>query len=176
MSSIEKLYNDVGDIVQEIKATKLCTKCHERKPYDQFYKSARKNGLTYACRQCHRAAIKINKKTPGTYAYFYKRFEQLRRHAFKRGLTFDLTVVDYRAMKEQERCYYCNGITNVMSIDRVDNNIGYTKDNTKGACFQCNKVKSNLAFSIEEMRIIGSAIAMYHKRINLKYEQQKTAQ
>ena len=65
-------------------------------------------------------------------------------------------------------CYYC-GISNLflkfycevlsigtpyMTIDRKDNNGGYTRDNIVGACFLCNKIKGSF-FTAEEMKKIG---------------------
>jgi len=42
-----------------------------------------------------------------------------------------------------------------MSIDRKDNNKGYTSDNVTSACFLCNKIKGSF-FSYEEMKEIGA--------------------
>jgi hypothetical protein len=63
-------------------------------------------------------------------------------NAAKRGIDFDLSFTDMKKLLKQKKCFYTgvdlvfgedeNGNTqpNQWTLDRVDNNIGYTKQNT----------------------------------------------
>ena len=55
------------------------------------------------------------------------------------------------------KCTYCGIEEVVMTIDRMDNTIGYTDSNCCIACMFCNGWKSD-QFSAEEMKIIGRAV------------------
>ena len=44
-------------------------------------------------------------------------------------------------------CFYCNNINNTLGIDRIDNNIGYTKENAVSCCGICNRMKMNSTFN-----------------------------
>lgn len=46
----------------------------------------------------------------------------------------------------KEPCFYCGGINNTLGIDRVDNNIGYTKENSVSCCGICNRMKVDSTF------------------------------
>jgi len=35
------------------------------------------------------------------------------------------------------------------SLDRIDNSVGYTKENSKPCCFMCNRIKSD--FNLDEL-------------------------
>lgn len=57
-------------------------------------------------------------------------------------------------------CIYCNGYFkdvnrqgNIMSIDRMDNSIGYTIDNMTHACCMCNTIKNSF-FTFDQMKIL----------------------
>ena len=43
-------------------------------------------------------------------------------------------------------CFYCGNINNTLGIDRVDNNIGYTKENAVSCCGICNIMKMSSTF------------------------------
>jgi len=145
---------------------KKCTSCLEMRPPELYYKSKRVDGKTYVCKLCHRKAVRSYRKVPESYAWYYRRIEKMRSHARTRGLDFTLTVDEYRAIKKQTNCSYCGAATDVITLDRVDNNIGYVKENMVGCCWICNKIKSNLPFTLSEMKLIGQAVAECSKRIN----------
>jgi hypothetical protein len=97
-----------------------------------------------------------------------KLFNSLKNNAKSRNLIFEL---DYDTFVEitKQNCYLCGDEPNdkhygytrrrysknndnwvvCNSIDRLDNTIGYTKDNSKPCCFMCNRIKSD--FSIEDL-------------------------
>ena len=107
-----------------------------------------------------------------------KKFNSLRTRAKKRKLPVSISFEEY-CYHKLGNCYYC-GISNMflkfyceimkigtpyMTIDRKNNNLGYTPDNIVGACFLCNKTKGSF-FTAEEMKKIGELfIAPKFKKI-----------
>jgi hypothetical protein len=89
------------------------------------------------------------------------------RSARKRGIDFSLTVDEFWKIKSAEQCHYCKEPTDDITIDRVDNDKGYHADNIVGACYLCNKTKSALPFSLEEMLEIGTAIRKMKQRTGM---------
>lgn len=148
---------------------KQCTSCKEMRPQKLFYKSKRRGGMSYTCRTCHRKIVRGYRNVPDSYNYFYRRLEKMRTKARKRGLQFDLTVDDYKSLKESERCYYCEAEVDIMTIDRKDNAIGYTMSNVVPSCWYCNRLKGD-TFDEYEMKIIGKAIRHKHERDKKKNE------
>jgi hypothetical protein len=137
-----------------------CSKCHEIKERTEFFKhSQRSDGLHSWCKSCCKKGNKesLRKK----YSNFEGRITTFLRtckaSAEKRGQEFSLTRNDLIEMWETQEgiCAY-TGIemttqpaTSVsVSVERVNNNIGYTKDNTILVCNAVNRMKSN--FSGEE--------------------------
>ena len=55
-----------------------------------------------------------------------------------KGRCFYLTIKDFAAL-EVMSCYYCGGIPS--GYDRVDNSIGYRRDNIVPCCGTCNMMK-----------------------------------
>lgn len=60
--------------------------------------------------------------------------------ARNRNLVFELDL-DYFKNNWNKECVYCGDTINGIGIDRIDNDIGYTKDNTVMCCEMCNKMK-----------------------------------
>ncbi len=81
-----------------------------------------------------------------------------RNSAKKRGHLFSITKSEF-SLLVVSNCYYCGQKptprtfqlshrkvkSNLNGIDRVDNNLGYTAENTKSCCFQCNQAKSTFS-------------------------------
>ena len=64
-----------------------------------------------------------------------------------KGISFELTKDQFEAAVDQP-CYVCNrrsGEGHKNGLDRVDNNMGYTVDNVRAACGDCNYMKGNLS-------------------------------
>ena len=80
-----------------------------------------------------------------------------KRALYKLCVIFDLTKEQFKYLTKQN-CYYCgkepdqirknndysHGIYVYNGIDRLDNNRGYTTDNTVSCCGLCNKMKLTL--------------------------------
>lgn len=74
-----------------------------------------------------------------------------RSRAEKKELEFAITNDNYKSIILQD-CYLCgkkSTETNINGIDRVDNTIGYTIENCKACCKECNHMKNN--FGLEEL-------------------------
>jgi hypothetical protein len=75
-----------------------------------------------------------------------------RKSARLRGLEFTLTLEDVTSILSQPCSYgtWMHGINTVLGIDRKDNALGYTKDNSIPCCARHNFIKRNW-FTYEEM-------------------------
>jgi hypothetical protein len=69
------------------------------------------------------------------------RYAVVANRAQKRDLPFTLTYEQFRALVGQP-CHYCGGSVPVIGVDRLDNEEGYTPENTVPACPACNTWKS----------------------------------
>ncbi len=66
--------------------------------------------------------------------------------AKRRGFEFSLTVEQFSLIISQN-CSYC-GSKESIGIDRVDNNVGYSIENSVPCCTMCNMMKKNLPVEI----------------------------
>lgn len=120
-------------------------------------------------RSCGCARAGTNRKAPGEFS-FYRIYEQSRRAAIKRGILWSLTKEQHREII-QGNCDYCgeapalyNPYLNkktgakrketsqstfdaswihINGVDRQDNSIGYTVENSVPCCKPCNFAKWN---------------------------------
>ena len=158
--------------------TKICTKCKKEKTLDQFYKGIDKDNLTYPCKDCIKIYYKENKVKINEYRKIYdltsKRiYGILKNNTRNRGKELIITEEDFvNWYNNQEKiCHYCKRtleeikqdikenkkFKNRLSIDRKDNNKGYTLDNMALACRRCNSIKSDY-FTEQEMIEIGKLL------------------
>jgi hypothetical protein len=88
-----------------------------------------------------------------------RHYRQYIMRASKRNIHFDLSIETFTALVNTP-CSYCNRYveTEVIGIDRVDNNVGYTNENTVPCCETCNIMKGTL--TVDEFMSHISAI--YH--------------
>jgi len=78
-------------------------------------------------------------------------YASYRNRAEKKELEFSITKDDYNTIIQQD-CYLCgkkSTDTNTNGIDRVDNTIGYTLENCKACCKECNHMKNQ--YTLEEL-------------------------
>jgi hypothetical protein len=78
------------------------------------------------------------------------KIQTYKRGAKKRGLLFELTL-DYFKENWNKNCYYCGEVINGIGLDRVDNSIGYIKENIVNCCPMCNRMKH--AFYLKDFLI-----------------------
>jgi len=104
-----------------------------------------------------------------------KLFKQYQREAERRSHDFNLTLGEFKGITTR-LCYYCgsspsniarqtdcNGSYSYNGIDRVDNDLGYTLDNSVPCCKYCNIMKLDRDFKsfVDHCRIISDK----HKEI-----------
>jgi len=77
-------------------------------------------------------------------------------HAIERGIEFNLTIKQFEKLTQQE-CYYCGTKPNQIikyktgfgeytynGVDRINNDLGYTPENSVACCKTCNSAKGIL--------------------------------
>lgn len=105
--------------------------------------------------ETHKEQIKATRASP------LGRYNALRGKAKTNNHVCTLTLEEYTAIIASDICHYCQFPTNVSTgsaLDRIDNSIGYTKENVVLCCRACNVAKSDY-FTYEEMvTTIGPAI------------------
>jgi len=77
--------------------------------------------------------------------------KQLKNSAKKRGIFFNLSREDVKWILEQEKCFYTGvkfkpNSKQARSIDRIDSNDGYTRNNIVVCTKRINELKSNLSY------------------------------
>ena len=140
---------------------KECPKCKKLLSHT-FYSSDKssKDGLQTYCKSCH----KINEikyyKNGGKELYFNKNFRDLKGNAEKRNIEVNITINDIKNLyvQQNEKCVI-SGIKMTtefipgddkwsrihnMSVDRIDSNKSYTKDNIQLVCCMINIMKWDL--------------------------------
>lgn len=117
-------------------------------------------GHTLSCGCLGRAALSgspgANKLAPGE-ASFRGLFSQYKRSARYRTLAFDLSETQFRDLT-QGNCAYCglpptreysagpsvNGPFIANGVDRWENDVGYTVENSRPCCSDCNMAKGTM--------------------------------
>ena len=153
-----------------------CYKCREVKELtpENFHRSKnRLLGFEYKCKGCSKIRTwkfngkrilteeqkerkkELSHKYHKTFKYrvmsLLKAYETSDR---KKNYYFNLTKEDIKLALESS-CTYCG--FPATGMDRVDNNLGHTKENCVPACMHCNVARMD-NFSHKEMFIIGEAI------------------
>lgn len=99
------------------------------------------------CTECIIKRRKITAKANKDKYQYHKqpryRYNQYRNGARSRGYCFDLTIEEFTALWNKS-CSYCNKDISGIGIDRKDNSVGYTVDNTIACCITCNFMKGKL--------------------------------
>jgi len=95
------------------------------------------------------------------------RWHVLKSNAKRRGLDVSLTRDQYEEISKQP-CYYCDGILDTdighgSHIDRLNNQFGYSFENSISCCNFCNRIKQDLLTPEETRAVIKLIIRM---RIN----------
>ena len=78
-------------------------------------------------------------------------------NAITRGIDFSLTLSDMARLLKVKKCHY-SGITltlegeHKLTLDRKDDSVGYTKDNTFACSHTVNKIKNKLMESREDTK------------------------
>ncbi len=108
------------------------------------------NSTSCGCKLGHNRTLPYGK---ASFNALYKRYKT---RAKKRGVSFLITKQDFKALTKKD-CSYCgeppaktffprrnNGGYVYNGIDRVDNTLGYEKDNIAPCCHECNMAKGTM--------------------------------
>lgn len=152
--------------------TKYCKKCNKVLPIERFSKDKKiKDGHAFYCKECANEYARQYRQTPsGIYQLLKGRQEYLHKRNDSRSKPFNLTrqeFIDWYNSQEL-KCGYCDIpeekwylMANKygsnwfrLTVDCMDNDIGYNINNLILACAKCNLIKQNI-LSHDEMRYIG---------------------
>lgn len=118
-----------------------------------------RNGRTKSCGCLQKDTVSKLSSLPPGQASFNKLYGKYKRRAIKGGRAFDLSEDDFRKITK-ELCTYCgsppmheaynknmNESYIYNGIDRIDNKLGYVKDNYVSCCGTCNFLKHSLGIN-----------------------------
>jgi len=139
---------------------KNCRKCNEEKEEHDFYFSKRSNSYETICKKCRQKSVKkYLDENDNLKRIFYTRVQTIKR---KVNYEIDKDFRDYLIdlwHQQNGKCHYTGvsmvfkgytkNVKNVMTLDRIDSNLGYVKGNVVLCCSIINKIKQNL--SIKEL-------------------------
>lgn len=147
---------------------RTCTKCEATKPETDFYKNGK--GRKSYCKSCDnkaRSKRPTSQLSPEAYGrkqeWFRKNaakqkrerkagintakyiYWDSRRDDRRKGFENDLTKPFIQEQIEKG-CSYCGEQNLRMTLDRIDNSRGHTKNNVVPACLRCNYVRGNMPY------------------------------
>jgi hypothetical protein len=114
-------------------AEKKCKKCGHIKDEKEFYQRGA-NKRRADCSTCFKQYKRILNSKPEL------RYKEYRRSAKRRNIDFRLTLAEFRTYSDSP-CRYCGSKVHPISLDRIDNDIGYIRDNVDSCCHRCNSLK-----------------------------------
>ena len=161
-----------------------CIKCS--KDFEAFKTRYGKDSIN--CSACaEKQAVQDKKREGRERNYMKEHLNNLEIHyknyivsSLKRGYgDFEILFEDFKVLVTSP-CYYCKEIkeNEANGIDRVNNDLGYTKENCVPACWKCNRMKHfyHPEFFIEKCKIITKQVvptkefyskwALYYTRTN----------
>ena len=151
---------------------KICSKCGQKKTIRKFYKHKEtQDGFHSWCKDC--CKLGNQKSIKKKYSTFEGRIPTFLRScsesAKKRGHECTITAEDLLMIWEEQKgkCKY-SGIPmttqpskmNSVSVERVDSDNGYTKENTVLVCNHINRMKSDL--ELEQFIYLCSEVYKYN--------------
>ena len=157
---------------------KTCFRCKTSKDLSLFFKSTNtQDGLHSWCKECCRingmkSHLKQNSTIEGRAKIFLR---NAKNSAKKRNQEFSLEINDVVGFwnDQQMICAYSGlemtleaGKLNTVSIERIDSNIGYAKDNTILVCQAINRMKSD--FSYQDFYMLCQSVAKFLGNDELK--------
>lgn len=144
-------------------STRSCIKCS--KDFDAYLTQHGKDSVK--CKSCSANQAKQDeKRADRTRNYKEERMQNLQasytahnKESLKRGHgDFHLTFDEFTRLVTGS-CYYCKykDDKEAIGIDRINNDIGYTKENCVSACWTCNKMKHfyHPSFFVEKCKILS---------------------
>lgn len=108
-------------------------------------------------------------KGPLTDLEVAKKMLNLKQSADSRNIKFDLSFTTLKGLMEQKKCFYTGRNLESkgdfsLSIDRIDNKLGYVEGNVVACTVDINRKKTDI--TIEEIEMIYKAIQKAKKGTN----------
>lgn len=133
-----------------------CSSCGEEKPVDGFFRNPKTGRRARRCLDCGPAKVDGDEWLyKNINALLHKKMHQARYNAARRGKEFSITIEDLISLAKSQhnlcalskvKMAHCrtNKWANV-SIDRIDNNKGYTPDNIRLVCAAVNSMRNRMS-------------------------------
>ena len=122
---------------------RFCNVCKQFLSLGCFWFSEKRNCYHSCCKVCSTRVGQKNRHIKFSGSWFTAKYGHLKKNAKKRGIEFALSKQEFIDFRLKDKCFYCVEYADVMTIDRVDNNIGHKKENCVLACYSCNILKKN---------------------------------
>lgn len=127
--------------------SKHCPGCETTKSIREFYVRIRvrkETGRQFinvreVCKECHKQTT-VDRRRRRPNGSIYGRY---RRNAAEKGLQFSVSRTDFDRLLARD-CHYCGASELLMTLDRADNDVGYTLENIVPACIRCNLLKADM--------------------------------
>lgn len=137
-----------------VQVLKRCSKCGETKPTTEFYfNRVAKDGLQVICRLCRsvNVALAMDGWSSVAIQRVYASAGLRRKRGLDCAIDIDSAWLDSRIAEIGYRCELSGVKFNMddsrspahPSIDRIDSNLGYTKNNCQIVCCSLNYAKNN---------------------------------
>lgn len=134
-------------------------KCDCGHEYSLKLTNTLKNNGNFMCRQCYAERDAANFDSHWGYKAAYSRIKKDARSA---GRDFDIHLEEFRYLCQQN-CYYCGSAPGNLityrgqnsftfryfvysGLDRINNDVGYTRQNVVPCCIICNRAKNSMPF------------------------------
>ena len=118
-----------------VKLTKANTYVNTLRRGDKIYKILRPR-----CTKCHN-------KHEGPRSVFEEALRRYRRKSRQMGVKCDLDISFVTAVYSSA-CTYCTRSNQPMTLDRMNPDLGYVRENVAPACTLCNRIKSDLPWIV----------------------------
>ncbi len=157
---------------------KLCPSCETVKSLTAFYKRPNGKPAGY-CKDCHNGKAKeklkesdVRARKNRTSRSWHKRRRQSQDpQTLAKIILKDCKGSDRKHQREHDLdlatvlkqiiqpCTYCGETTLRMTLDRIDNERGHTKDNVVGACIRCNYTRGAMPYEAWVLVAVGMLAA-----------------
>lgn len=122
-----------------------------------------KRGVRFCSRSCYYIVYTDPKKRED-FGFIPKdndiivKYKQYQANCVKRNMEFGLSFDEFKSFWNKP-CHYCDERIESIGLDRVDNSIGYKKENVVPCCWDCNRLKGNM----EMVSFMDKIKKIYHK-------------
>lgn len=128
---------------------RACKSCLASKPLNEFHKTT--TGYRGSCRVCYNQTVgakanlkmKSRRKDPNRIAFFIVKDSKFsdKKDGFESNLD-----EDFVRNLIKDGCFYCGESEIRLSVDRIDNTKGHTKNNVVSSCVRCNFIRNDMPY------------------------------